>query len=290
MCPTGESPFDLETSTDMLLLSFSSSRGLGRALLLAVLAAPLMTSCVTRGFPTHGGGKRFFREQELVSAAIDQAVGQLDFGALAGSGDGAPSIGLFVMSMEDSGGGVQSSGGAGSSILSTLGLAAPAIDPNMGPAVAYGSMAAMSSAAASAYGSFAFESSDDLVYLKGALLEKLAENGVRVASAATEQQTGDGGNANQETRTARGPDGLLFVLVEQLGIDQNDTNVIVYGAKELSARVAVRAFYVTESGAAGMRSINSTSLGRGVSEWQYKEVFILGIGPIGNTDIVNRKS
>ena len=70
------------------------------------LAAALLTACGTlTGIPSHGGGKRFAVEQELVAAASRAAVKEMDLSALQGR-----KVALYVSTMGDQGSGTMSGG------------------------------------------------------------------------------------------------------------------------------------------------------------------------------------
>lgn len=65
------------------------------------LSAFLLTGCGTlTGIPSHGGGKRFAVEQELVAASSRAAVKEMDLSALKGR-----KVALYVSTMGDQGSG-----------------------------------------------------------------------------------------------------------------------------------------------------------------------------------------
>lgn len=65
------------------------------------LSALLLTGCGTlTGIPSHGGGKRFAVEQELVAASSRAAVKEMDLSALKGR-----KVALYVSTMGDQGSG-----------------------------------------------------------------------------------------------------------------------------------------------------------------------------------------
>ena len=65
------------------------------------LSTLLLTGCGTlTGIPSHGGGKRFAVEQELVAASSRAAVKEMDLSALKGR-----KVALYVSTMGDQGSG-----------------------------------------------------------------------------------------------------------------------------------------------------------------------------------------
>lgn len=220
--------------------------------------------CVTRGYPTHGGGKRFFREQQVVSAAINGALGQLDLSQLSECKPKDKAVPLQVFSMSHSGGGVQNGSGIGVGGLlgGLLGFGTAAAFANGGsPAAAYPAAVAAGSAAPGGYSTYLVESADDLKYLTGALVRELGNLGYAV---------------KQPKAGASG--GVLTILVSELGIDQNDLNLIVYGEKRLKARAVMEAFWVNHNADSGTTTYHS--LGRGGATSTFSEDFFLGFGPL----------
>ena len=68
---------------------------------LTALSILLLTGCGTlTGIPSHGGGKRFAVEQELVAASSRAAVKEMDLSALKGR-----KVALYVSTMGDQGSG-----------------------------------------------------------------------------------------------------------------------------------------------------------------------------------------
>jgi len=235
----------------------------------ALLGLVLLTTvgCVTRGYPTHGGGKRFYREQQVVAAAINEALGQLQLDGLKGEVQKGV-VPVQVFSMAHSGGGVQSGSGIGvGGLLGGLfGFGAAAV-ANDNPGAAYpAAVAANSAASAGSYSSYAFESADDIRYLTGALVRELGSLGFAVRSP-------DAGASG----------GVLTILVSELGIDQNDLNLVVYGEKRLRARAVIEAFWVQFD--ADKESLSYKSLGRGGATSTFSEDFFLGFGPLSGEEI-----
>ena len=73
---------------------------------LLMLSSLLLSACGTlTGIPSHGGGKRFAVEQELVAASSRAAVKEMDLSALQGR-----KVALYVSTMGDQGSGTMSGG------------------------------------------------------------------------------------------------------------------------------------------------------------------------------------
>lgn len=76
------------------------------AIIALLLSTLILTGCGTiTGLPSHGGGKRFAVEQELVAASSRAAVKNMDLSALQGR-----KVALFVSAMGDQGSGTLSGG------------------------------------------------------------------------------------------------------------------------------------------------------------------------------------
>lgn len=244
-----------------------------------LLLSSLATSCVTRGYPTHGGGKRFYREQEIITRAIDTAVGSLDFGKLVEKltaplkeGDGkrelSNGVTLRLTTVAHSGGGVQSGSNigiaglvsglltGGAMMASGQGAGSPALSPAPAPLVGPGS-----------YSSYVFESADDAGYLAAVVTRYLADCKVPCHGISANEKE----NAGRPT---------LHVIVKELGIDQSDMNLIVYGEKRLKARVVVEAF-LTQQGAHDFYE----HLGVGQASYTFAEDFFLGFGPLSSQNV-----
>lgn len=242
-------------------------------------ACSVLGSCISRGYPTHGGGKRFFREQEILTRATDAAVGSLDFekvfevarkakppGSLPQSGGGGDErtlkgVTLIVSSVAHSGGGVQTGsnigiGGlvsglfTGGAMMATGQAPAPGQGPIVGPG---------------AYASYVFESADDIRYLAAVVERCLASRGV--ACFGLKDGAVEAGLP------------VVRVVVKEFGIDQSDLNLIVYGEKRLKARVVVDAYASMPEGG------HFESLGVGQASYTFAEDFFLGFGPLSNQNV-----
>lgn len=111
-----------------------------------------LTSCVTQGFPNHGGGKRFFVEQHLVSRSAEVALNDVDWSQVTKEGP----VRVYVIAMGDEGGGLTPQGGGD---MFQPGMTAPGD---------------------SGYQSFAFANARDIEYVKGSVERRLAAAGVTV--------------------------------------------------------------------------------------------------------------
>jgi len=120
--------------------------------LLSALALVGLTSCVTQGFPNHGGGKRFFVEQHLVSRSAEVALNDVDWSQVPKAGP----VRVYVIAMGDEGGGLTPQGGGD---FFQPGMTAPGD---------------------SGYQSFAFANARDIEYVKGSVERRLAAEGVTV--------------------------------------------------------------------------------------------------------------
>lgn len=258
------------------------SRTIQRAFVLALIGLS-STACVSRGFPTHGGGKRFFREQELISVAIDRAVADLELDRItdqevradnpanpsespAGLKNG---IGLAIFSVADSGGGRRSSGG-GPSIGNLFGiLGSDAMDAT---SAATGNE--LLSKAQTDYSSFGFTSSADLDYLKGKIVQRILGAKIRF-------------NPNPVTEEGKSVlnTGAIVVTVGEIGIDESSFNALVCSSNRLVARVQLNAWYVRQgaSGAPIVTPLLKDSVAGTTHQGRYAEWYVLGIGPVNKT-------
>lgn len=237
-----------------------------------LLTCSVLGSCISRGYPTHGGGKRFFREQEILTRATDAAIGGLDFAKLVTAvtkspKEGAPDrplsngVTLHITSVAHSGGGVQTGSNIGiGGLVSGLFTGGAMVATGQAPAPGQGPLVGPGS-----YASYVFESADDARYLAAVVERHLAEKNVPCYGIA-------GGVIPADKP-------ILHVVVKEFGIDQSDLNLIVYGEKRLKARVVVEAF-VREFDGSGFQS-----LGVGEASFTFAEDFFLGFGPLSNQNV-----
>jgi hypothetical protein len=222
----------------------------------------LASGCATRGYPTHGGGKRFSHEQAILAGSIDDAMAQVDFRKVAATLDAQSKndgkIAVQIYPMSHSGGGVQTSS---TGFLGGL--------LGVGPVLGGGQQAAAAAMVAGAaspgnYMPFGFESADDLRYLMGRLVERLGEQKLRVVQPLPDAQVA-----------------TLCVLVRELGIDQSDFNALIYNEKKLVARTSVEIFVIGRDPAnPNETSLVATPIGKADATWRFREDYFLGFGPL----------
>lgn len=240
---------------------------LARIAVLGLLGV-LSTGCVSRGFPTHGGGKRFSREQQALSTAIDAAVAEIDFELLpeevrTSLNEG---VGLLVFSVADSGGGVRSGGGGGLDLFGLFG----------GGSVSSGSVAAtVRPPAPTGYASYGSTSSEDLEYLKGRIVHRILEEKIRFNPVDSE--------AGLES-------GMIIVTVGEFGIDESSFNALIVSSNRLKSRVQLNAYFVRQVEGAGTEpEVHPlcASRDKGVTfESLYEEWYLLGLGPVNTPSVL----
>jgi hypothetical protein len=79
---------------------------LKKCLWMSTGAILLLTGCAFRGIPSHGGGKRFYPEQEIIARASRGVVDEIPWRNLQGK-----KATLWLYSLGDAGGGVSKGGG-----------------------------------------------------------------------------------------------------------------------------------------------------------------------------------
>lgn len=194
-------------------------------LTLLTCMALLLAGCSTfRGLPTHGGGKRFDEEQRIVAGAIRQAVADMHLEELKGQ-----PVQIIVDSMSHNGGGymtfpgIQSiSGGYNENKgESTTDYDkpnplqyTPSLDMISRSTGQGGSVNAAVTPNLS-YGSSAFPSDADLLYLTAALNMKARHNGITVVPAS--------------------PQMMLYVMVDVLGTNRSRRDGFLFWRDELKA-------------------------------------------------------
>lgn len=242
-------------------------------------ACSVLGSCISRGYPTHGGGKRFFREQEILTRATDTAVSSLDFEKVieliqepASTGEVPPApnssgallskgVTLHVSSVAHSGGGVQTGSNIGiGGLVSGLFTGGAMMATGQAPVSSQGPLVGPG-----AYASYVFESADDIRYLAAVVERCLAARNVPCYGISD-------GKVKAGTP-------VLRVVVKEFGIDQSDLNLIIYGEKRLKARVVVEA-YVSRDDGTGYKS-----LGVGQASYTFAEDFFLGFGPLSSKNV-----
>ena len=211
------------------------------------LAAMAATGCSYQGVPGHGGGKRFYYEQEALASATRKAVGggSITWDKLKGM-----KVNVFVNSVGDEGGGVAADGGLNIGALFGGGAAESVGDG----AVAGGGVTSYSTK--DFYGAYAFANAKDVDYLKAVVMEEIFKAGAVVSRDDSDLA------------------GTVYVVVDTFGTNRWKRDFIIYSEVHLSAMVRLSAFFVDRNG-------NFTSLGGDVSRYRYMANYVLGkIGPL----------
>ena len=228
---------------------------------LALSHSVLFVSCVTRPFPVHGGGKRFYQEQEALRRAIQGALDNLDFHALDDR-----TVRVEIRSVGDAGGGTEAHAGgfnplgifSGATVLSagSQGIAGAGVGATLAPP-------------RSEVASEVFANSEDIEYLKGEVIRRVHMAGGRVGVSY--------GRGEVAPTVADALDGILYVQVGNLGLAKSDLDVLLYSQKELECRVQVTAFLV---GLGARKKETALDLKGATGACRYMENFLLGIGPL----------
>jgi len=206
------------------------------------------TGCTFRGIPTHGGGKRFYIEQELLAKSAEAAMANISFDGLENT-----TVRLEIHAIGGEGGGFYSGG------RTLFGLGAGAGAGDRAGDVDLAGSAAVGATNAQAYGVHAFANSGDLEYLKGLIMKKLAESNISLLGAGTK--------AIQDYD--------VHVLVPIFGTNKWTTNYLVFWREQLRARVELEVFSMPgpENRGPGSRKLRDAGQGQKV----YTETHVLGI-------------
>ena len=178
---------------------------------LFALLLPTLAACQGIAMPHHGGGKRFYPEQELISGMIRSAVETLDFAPVSGR-----TIQLRILAVGDEGGGTVAESG----LLGALVGSGTALDG-----------AAAAGATPTVYQPHAFANARDLDVLKGRVLQALARSGVRLDTTGTDDV-----------------DGTVYVIVDSFGTKRWGRDFIVFREDHLSGRIVLDAFFASTDG------------------------------------------
>jgi hypothetical protein len=228
-----------------------------RVLALACLAG-LLSSCVTQPIPVHGGGKRFYFEQAMLAAAVDDALAQVDAAQLEPLK--GHTVQVAVVSMGDEGGGLEPdrgplSFGLLSQILGGAGTILPSsvtpLDGSLG-------------------GSHAFANARDIQYLLGRIRQFLNAHDIVIAE-------------REDSNVSEAP--TVYFLVSEFGTAKTGFNFVVYRENELAARVAFEAFAYGLDPSSGSDAAGYRPLGSGASTATYRTTYLLGFGPLGGAEM-----
>ncbi len=231
------------------------------AALCAVVCLSFFASCSTHGIPGHGGGKRFFIEQRVVTEAAKKAVEEIKWENVGKD----KTVQLLVTAMGDQGGGSQAGGNGGffAGIGEIFGMGAGGVSAGTSSGfVSANFQPAM-------FGSYAFANANDVLYLEELIAANLEENGVRIATRTSME-----GNPVI--------DGTVHVLVHEYGTDQSQFSALIYSEDKLKASTSLEAVYLPMEPGEGNPRI---PLGSHRSVKQYKEAYFLGFGPLNPDSI-----
>lgn len=220
---------------------------MSRHLLVLLLCLFGLTSCVTRGFPGHGGGKRFFVEQHLVSKSVELALDELDWSAIPRGGP----VRVWVVAIGDEGGG------------SSVGKGVVGGFQNLGMGTG------VDSVREDDFTTMAFANTRDVEYVRGLVSHRLDREGVQV-------------HRDWHARDARIA-GDLYVLVGEFGIAASGFQLFVYSERKLEARTALKAHFIENpEGLDPDQHPRFVFLGEGsATTWIYEEYVFL-MGPINS--------
>ena len=210
-----------------------------------VVLTLFVCGCTYQGVPNHGGGKRFYYEQETLASATRKALGALNWGVLQGK-----KVNLFIMAIGDEGGGMSSDPGLDLGGFFGLGGAEAAGDVGVGGA------AVTSYSTRDVYGAFAFANARDIDYLKGVAMQSIFKNGGMVARDDADLA------------------GDVYLVVDTFGTHRWKRSFIFYDEVNLAALVRLSGYFVDRNG-------TFTDLGGNASRYKYMANFVLGkIGPL----------
>ena len=228
-------------------------------------AVSALSACGTvTGIPSHGGGKRFAVEQELISASARAALASIDVSRLAGR-----SVRIVFSSIGDEGSGNLSGGRLTIDRLLTGNYSSGPITQNQTNAVGitrsitsgsnFQSGLGLLTDGASGYRSEAFINPRDVEFLSSLVATRLILAGARV-------------KANPAAKV----DVLVLVLVDVFGTIRDRTDFLIYNRERLRARTAVELAGISPADGAVLLPPR-----RGAAEAVWDETYILWTGPIG---------
>jgi len=237
----------------------------GRILLVSVGAASLAACGTVTGVPSHGGGKRFAIEQELIAASARTALGAIDLRPLAGrtvrivyssigdEGSGNLAGGRLTLdrllrgdysagatTRTESEGNVSKQSVTGLSGLGGIGLL------NDGP---------------TGYRSEAFINPRDADFLTSLVASHLLLSGAQIKSNPAEPA-----------------DLLVVVLVDVFGTIRDRTDYLFYNQERLRARTALEVVVVRQ-----IDGVVTLPPQRGAAEAEWEEDYILWTGPTNSS-------
>jgi hypothetical protein len=213
------------------------------------------TGCGTvTGVPSHGGGKRFAIEQELVSASARSALASIDFSSLNGH-----TARIVFSSIGDEGGGNLTGGrmtleGLLSGTFSTSPALKP-LEPTAGPTGLAGLQNL--SDGPTDYQSIGFINPRDTEFLSALVATNLILAGVQIKADPRQPV-----------------DVVVIVLVDVFGTIRDRTDYFVYNQERLRARTALEIAAVRQSDGFVVMPAQ-----RGAAEATWAEDYVLWTGP-----------
>jgi hypothetical protein len=212
-----------------------------RAIAVIGLMAAL-SGCTFRGIPSHGGGKRFCEEQNIVSKAVLDTVSQVDLSALRGK-----RVRMFVLGIGDQGGGAFEAGGWSTrgTVSGGAGLARGITAGDAAGVAAGRADGAATYTDRSAYTAFAIANPRDYQYLTGRLGLQLIRNGVALSHGG-------------ETIDAE-----VYFLVDVFGTDRGRFELLLYSNSFLHAQTKITYYALTADRSRVL--VPPTSVGAGAS-------------------------
>lgn len=266
-------------------------------LLLSAIALLSLSACGTiTGIPSHGGGKRYAIEQELVSASTRASFKDIDISALKGK-----KVAVFVVSMGDQGAGnlfggrysitgalrgdyvvtpesvthsnypvldtqstTTTSSGATTTTTIQNALNAPERSDTRQQGFQTSSGLAIGGSTPSDYRNSEFLSNDDFRFLQFLLRESLTLRGIEVVEASQ-------------------ADVNMLVAVDVFGTIRSREDYQLYNAESLIAKTALEVSAVdARTGSIVMKAVNTGF------ESEYKEKYLLWMGPIDTEKTIKR--
>jgi hypothetical protein len=202
------------------------------------------TGCSHQGIPDHGGGKRFYFEQEILAAATRKAVSKINWAAIAGK-----KVNVYVLALGDEAGGSSDDGGL--NLASALGIAGGGASKN----VAAGGTGVATYSQKDVYGAFAFANARDIEYLKAVVMENIFK--------------AKGMVARDDSDIA----GDVYVIVDAFGTNRWKRDFLFYVEKNLASLVRLSAFFVDKNG-------TETDMEGNAASFKFMANYVFGIGPL----------
>ncbi len=233
----------------------------GRACLAALTIAGLAACGTVTGVPSHGGGKRFAIEQELITASARAALRSIDLRALSGH-----SVRIVFSSIGDEGSGNLAGGRMALDRLirgdysiggTTRTTESGGITKQALPGASIATGVSILTDGPPGYRSDAFINPRDVDFLSTLVASHLIFNGAKIKT-----------NPNEAV------DYLVIVLVDVFGTIRDRTDYLIYNQERLRARAAIEI--------AAIRPEDGSVLippSRGAAEAMWEESYVMWTGP-----------